>query len=104
MKEFLTLPESELGICVVTPAANSALALRNVKPSTLFDAHRSSIPFENMADWEKLKRFSQIRGDQPLTSNFRVHASLFDRYPEVMRVETWLSRNTTILKLKSETI
>ena len=64
MKEFLTLPESELGICVVTPAANSALALRNAEPSELFDAHRSTIPIKDMEDWKKLKRFAQVCIDQ----------------------------------------
>ena len=104
MKKVIPLPVSELGIYIVASAANAALILRNAKPSELFDAHRSTIPIKDMEDWKKLKRFAQVCIGQPITTNFRVNASLVDRYPEVMCVETWLSRNTTILKSKSESI
>ena len=101
----MTLPKSQLGICCVTPAATAALALRRISPSVIFDAHLSELSIMAVAAGGKLKRFAEECGNQPITNNFIASGSLLDVHPDVeVCVETWPERNTTILKLNSETI
>ena len=89
----------------MSPAATKLLGRHQVRADIVFDAHREAIPVPNLAAWEALKRTAKKDKCEPITNSFVVHGGLFDFYLESeVLVETWLDRNTTILKLKFELI
>ena len=105
MKNFICLSNSELGICVVSPAATALFKRHHIRADTVFDAHRNGLPVPNLAAWEALKRTAKKGKHEPITNYFVVRRGLLDVFPDVeVCVETWLDRNTTILKLKSELV
>lgn len=89
----------------MSPAATKLLGGHQVRAATVFDAHRKAIPVPNLAAWEALKRTAKKGKHEPITNYFVVRRGLLDLFPDIeVCVETWLDRNTTILKLKSELI
>lgn len=105
MKNFISVPITELGVCVVSSAATKLLGRHQVRADIVFDAHRKDIPVPNLAAWEALKLTAKKGRHEPITNYFVVRRGLLDLFPDIeVCVETWLDRNTTILKLKFELI